>query len=182
MKRLSTEKQNELVERVFLRLTTLYGNKFADMWRGIDQGEVKAAWLHELLVFTPHQIGYALDLLTSYSPEKRSGQEIHAFPPTLPELLGLCVQAQKVVPRGDVLALEKKPNTYNPNDPELVAARDRCMANMRKMNFQKQGNRDWAYRVIAKHDITHDVEPEALRLALEAIRTDPNRVEKRKAA
>jgi len=70
-----------------------------------------------------------------------------------------------------------------PNETaELIAARDRCMASIRKLSFNKPGNRDWAYKLMARHEAGEILEPNQLQLASEAVRTDPNRNEKRKAA
>lgn len=59
--------------------------------------------------------------------------------------------------------------------PEWHAAKDRCMANMRKMNFSKPGTREWAYRLMARHEAGEVLLPVQYELASEAIRTDPNR-------
>lgn len=66
--------------------------------------------------------------------------------------------------------------------PELIAARARAMASMRKLSFNKPGNRDWAYKLMDRHEAGEVLEPHQFRLAQEAIRTDPDRAERRKAA
>lgn len=39
---------------------------------------------------------------------------------------------------------------YNAQDPEIVAARERCMASMKQF-MNKSPSRDWAYRIIERH-------------------------------
>lgn len=58
---------------------------------------------------------------------------------------------------------------------EWKDAKERCMANMRKMNFSKPGTREWAYRLMARHEAGEVLLPVQYELASEAIRTDPNR-------
>lgn len=73
-----------MIERVFLRLSSLYGSKFADLWKGSDMGDVKSLWAEKLGMFAGNLsvIGSALDACD----EK-------PWPPTLPEFLGLCREA-----------------------------------------------------------------------------------------
>ncbi len=67
------------VERVFGVLASFYGARFADMWRGVDSGAVKAQW--------------ALALSDVSDEELQSGLAAcrgRVWPPTLPEFLALC--------------------------------------------------------------------------------------------
>lgn len=67
------------VERLFTRLATMYGNKFLDMWKGLDLQAVKQAWAEDLA-------GYSAD-------ELKRGLEwckAQAWPPTLPEFMTAC--------------------------------------------------------------------------------------------
>lgn len=111
----------------------MYGNKFMDMWRGIDLNEVKACWAQELGAYKPSQIGAAVDALKG-----------NTFPPTLPEFLELCEQSGK--PQVTAAAhLPYRPRaTVDPNDPEVVEARARCMASVSR-GFERP-SAAWAYR------------------------------------
>ena len=62
--------------------------------------------------------------------------------------------------------------------PEWVAAKERCMANMRKLSFSGPGNRDWAYKLMERAEAGEVLAPQQFNLANEAIRTDPNRRER----
>lgn len=59
--------------------------------------------------------------------------------------------------------------------PELLAAKARAMESARKLSFNKPGNRDWAYRLMAKLEAGEKLTPIQYNLASEAIRTDPDR-------
>lgn len=59
--------------------------------------------------------------------------------------------------------------------PELISARSRAVAMAKKLSFSKQGTRDWAYRLMARHDAGEVLTPNQYQLASEAIRTDPAR-------
>lgn len=69
------------IERLFNRLSALYGSKFADLWRGTDLENVKRTWAEKLGGFAdrPEIIRYALDACDD-----------RPWPPTLPEFIGLC--------------------------------------------------------------------------------------------
>lgn len=53
------------VDRIFTKLTNVYGHQFLSRWDGIDLVEVKADWAHELRGFAqnPGAIAYGLEHL-----------------------------------------------------------------------------------------------------------------------
>lgn len=126
------EIHTKLVERLFLRFSVLYGNKFADMWKGVDLHEVKKCWADELSAYSVQAIAAAVNGLTD-----------KPWPPTLPEFLEMC---DGVKPEPVIAAhLPYKPRgTIDPNDQEVKSARERCMANV-KRGFEKPSPA-WAYR------------------------------------
>jgi hypothetical protein len=86
------------VERIFTKLTMVYGRDFLGRWEGLDISEVKADWAHELSGFKDHaeSIAYALKNLPD------SGK-----PPTVLEFRAMCRKA----PESTVLMLENKLTT-----------------------------------------------------------------------
>ena len=127
---------NELIDQLFRRLFVLYGaKKVMDQWQGVDPEEVKAEWARQLSGFTVRQIDYALELVAKPDMEVRNARN-PAFPPTLPEFLHLCIQAQRVVPKEPYLRIEGK-GKYDPNRPDIVEARERCMATANALGMRK---------------------------------------------
>lgn len=74
------------IERLFDRLSALYGVKFLDMWKGTDLANVKQTWAEKLGGFCdrPEIIRDALDACDD-----------RPFPPTLPEFMGACRDAAR---------------------------------------------------------------------------------------
>lgn len=73
-----------LVDRLFAKLSSMYGARFADLWNGTNIDEVKATWSDSLSGFHVENIARAIKILTENNP----------FPPTLPEFISLCKQAR----------------------------------------------------------------------------------------
>ncbi len=67
------------VDSLFAKFTAMYGNKFIDMWRGIDTDEVKSLWAKELAKLTVEELKAGVHALMN-----------REFPPTLPEFVKLC--------------------------------------------------------------------------------------------
>lgn len=99
------------VDRIFEKLTLVYGREFLNKWDGVPIAEVKADWAHELAGFVdkPNAIAYALQTL----PTDRS--------PNVLQFRDLCRRAPGPTP----LALEE-PKA----DPKIVAEQ---MAKVREM-------------------------------------------------
>lgn len=67
------------IERLFERMSGLYGARFADAWRGADPERVKRVWSEELAGYSGEEIGRGVQALRSRD-----------WPPTLPEFAKLC--------------------------------------------------------------------------------------------
>jgi hypothetical protein len=80
-------------------MAAMYGSKFADLWAGTDEAEVRKVWADKLAGFAdkPGCIKAAIDALDD-----------RPFPPTLPEFLGLCRNAARRI-GDDKPALPHKP-------------------------------------------------------------------------
>lgn len=116
---LSQEKRELWVERIFSRMSAMYGRLFADMWAGSDLPEVKVAWTDDLGAFCGQQIAWAMEQCKS-----------RELPPTLPAFRNLCQQA----PRPEVPALPA------PRVPQEVAQQ-------RARELRKQAERVAARRI-----------------------------------
>lgn len=94
LRQLSTERQQDWIERIFTRLAALYGAAFGRQWEGTDLSNVKSVWAEKLGGFTAPQIGEAIrDCEDRISPDGKS------YPPNLPEFIDMCRGAAKREPK-----------------------------------------------------------------------------------
>lgn len=84
LRELSKELQNGWVERLFSRLSAMYGAAFGRQWEGTNLPDVKSVWAEKLGGFNAAQIGAALN-----SCDERP------YPPNLPEFIDLCRQVAR---------------------------------------------------------------------------------------
>lgn len=138
------------VEKIFRKLTLVYGRDFMGRWEGQDTAAVIDDWAHELAGFTgwPEAIAWALQNLPAGKP------------PTVLEFRALCFRA----PKPDRPAL-----------PEPAASPERVAAELRKLAANDQqparrDDRDWARRIIARHEAGERINRTRLRFAREALR------------
>ena len=104
-------------------MSTHYGSKFADMWRGIDEDEIKRSWINKLADFTIQEIFEGVNSLDG------SGR-----PPTLPEFMAMC-SASKKTPSAQIPYVSTL-GKYDPNEPETKSAREQCFETARRLGFQ----------------------------------------------
>jgi hypothetical protein len=140
---------NDMLDLIFSKLSITYGRDFTSRWEGQDMAVVKADWGNELDGFgdKPDAIVWALKNL----PPDR--------PPTVLQFREI---ANRAPVKADVLRLAAPP--INPELGERIRA---------EMTRFKTGARpspkDWAYRIIARHDAGEDIRPISLRFAREAL-------------
>jgi hypothetical protein len=136
------------IDRLFERLAATYGAAWTRQWADVPMADVKAAWAHELAVFTSslHRIAWALENL----PPKC---------PNVIEFKHLCRQA---------------PSPETPRLPEPKADPERVKAELAKLAsrspIEKQDPKDWARRILARHQAGEKLNPTTLRIAKEALR------------
>lgn len=75
----STQLPSAWVDRIFDRMQTFYGAKFAEQWRGLDPDRLKLAWAEELAGLSGDELKRGLEACKS-----------RQWPPTLPEFITLC--------------------------------------------------------------------------------------------
>jgi hypothetical protein len=133
---------------LFERLAATYGAQWVRQWADVPMTDVKAAWAHELSVFTSSlsRIAWALENL----PPKC---------PNVIEFKALCRQA----PAPSVPCLPE-PKA----DPERVKAELAKLAS--RSPYGKQDPKDWARRILARHEAGEKLNPTSLRFAREALR------------
>lgn len=101
------------VEKIFQKLSLVYGRDFLGRWEGIPIEDVKSDWAHELSGYqqSPDAISYALQHL----PNK---------PPTVLEFRTICQAAPRVV---KATMIEKSPGTYTPEVARKALAEARAL-------------------------------------------------------
>lgn len=141
------------VDRIFEKLTLVYGHAFLARWRDLDMDAVKADWAQELDGFDAHpeSIGYAL----RYLPEK---------PPSVVEFRALCRRAP----------LPSLPRLDSPcADPERMAAEVERARKAAKLAPQQRGDgKDWARCVLAAVGRGEKRSPNSVRIARDALRRE----------
>lgn len=137
------------VEALFTKLTLAYGRDFVGRWEGIDLNDVKTDWAHELSGFErhPEAIAYALANL----------------PPKAPTVIEFRTLARRA-------PLPELPRLEAPvASPERIAAELAKLAPIVKARYAVPDNRDWARRLLARHEAGEKLRPYSLNLAREAM-------------
>ena len=138
------------IDRLFERLAATYGAQWTRQWQDVPMADVKTGWAHELAVFANslHRIAWALENL----------------PPKCPnaiEFKALCRQAPA----------PETPRLPEPKaDPERVKAELAKLAPVRAaMATTSNDGRDWARRIVSRHQAGDRILPCTLRFAREAL-------------
>ena len=140
------------VDRIFEKLTLVYGQQFLSRWRDLDIDAVKFDWANELDGFERHPAAIAF-ALQHLDPDK---------PPTVLVFRAIACRA----PAAELPAL-----------PEPKANPDRMRAELAKLKGKCQpskaplmaGAKDWAHRIIARHAAGEPVNVGPLRMAHQAL-------------
>lgn len=139
------------VDKIFLKLTLIYGRDFIGRWEGLEIADVKTDWGHELSGFEnwPEAIAHAL---ATCPPGK---------PPTVIEFRELARKA----PRAKVPAL-----------PEPAASPERVAAELAKLEPIRRAaqspvidHKAWAKRLMERHESGEVLNMTVLRFAREAL-------------
>lgn len=121
------------IDRLFQRLSLMYGNAWSQKWAGLPLADVKAAWATDLAFASADQIRRALDHCRANNPH----------PPSSPEFVGLCrafapaMDTRRALPN---YAKEAMP-------PEVRAAIARVLE-----PGKKRDPKDWAREVLYLHE------------------------------
>lgn len=140
------------VDKIFTKLTLVYGRDFIGRWEGLELADVKTDWGHELagLEEWPEAIAHALEILP------------HSKPPTVLEFRQLAHKA----PRRAALELPAPPA-----DPGRVADELRKLAALNvRAKPQLKDEKEWAKRLKARHDAGDPLKPIQIRFYREALR------------
>lgn len=137
------------IDKIFDKLTLTYGQTFLRRWQDLDLNAVKSDWGHELDGFdkSPKAIAYALQNL---NPER---------PPTVLEFRAICYKCPSDQP---VMIAQPRAAA------EKIAEELLKMAPLRQRVYVDQ--RDWARRIVARHEQGDKIRPYSLKLAQSALK------------
>lgn len=141
------------VDKIFLKLTLIYGRDFIGRWEGLEIADVKTDWGHELSGFEnwPEAIAHAL---ATCPPGK---------PPTVIEFRELARKA----PRAKVPALPEPAA-----DPERMAAELAKLEPIRRAALSPRiDHKAWARRIVARHVACERVTRTVLKMAQDALKS-----------
>ena len=144
------------VDKIFHKLTLVYGRDFVGRWEGLELADVKTDWAHELAGFENFADGIAFALQNLPSGK----------PPTVLEFRAMALKALR--PASKQLEAPKA-------DPYRVADELRkAVAAVKKPAFNGIDHKAWAKALIARDAAGERVRPISLRFAREALRLHLN--------
>lgn len=144
------------VDKIFSKLTLVYGRDFIGRWEGLELADVKTDWSHELAGFEnfPEGIAFALQNMPANKP------------PTVLEFKAIALKAPK--PAFKMLEAPKA-------DPARVAAELAKLGHKSKDKRMSIGSVDpkgWAKALQAKDEAGEKMNPTIRRFCREALRLD----------
>lgn len=138
------------VDRIFEKLTLVYGQEFLDRWRDIDLNAVKSDWCHELagMASSPSRIAFAL-------------ANLPGRPPSVIQFKDLCRSA----PAPDA------PKLPEPKaDPERVKVELSKLAPLRQAPSASVSDRGIGFKsIISRHEAGAKVSPTVLKMAKDGL-------------
>lgn len=137
---------NSWVDKIFTKLSLVYGRAFLDRWTGLEMDAVKADWAHELAALerSPHSITYALQNLSADKP------------PTVVEFRKIAWSA----PAADMPQI-----VYKKATPDKIAA---ALAGL--SGHAGRDPKDWARRILSRYEAGDRIGPTSLLFAKQALR------------
>ena len=143
------------IDKIFEKLTIVYGRDFIGRWEGLEISDVKTDWGHELSGFEnwPDAISHALATLPPHKP------------PTVIEFRDIARKA----PKRELLELpEPKP------EPERLRKELAKLSTLRQSTQTSRtiDHKAWAKRLKGRHEAGELLKPIQLRFASEALGLD----------
>ncbi|MGF6981393.1 hypothetical protein QFZ99_000869 [Paraburkholderia atlantica] len=146
------------IERLFSRMSSLYGSRFADMWRDGDIDEIKAAWREGLAGQNDDALRRGVAALFH---EKN--------PPTLPRFLELCrPQPTMYTPNAAAVTDDRRTPPEQARE-QLARIRNVAGALLREHGAPAGGGIRWAFRLLQRAENGEHVTVHQIGFAREAI-------------
>ncbi|KXU94187.1 hypothetical protein CR51_27335 [Caballeronia megalochromosomata] len=148
-----------VVNIIFDRMTTIYGARFADMWRDADVHQLRSTWGRALHGAKPDDIkrGIAALFRTKY-------------PPTLPEFLELCRPAPQRFDTYQSVSDHRTPISPE-GEAQLHRIKDLLMRNPAFLkNSPRADGIQWAYQLLDRAERGEAINAMQIAFAEDAIR------------
>ena len=147
------------IEKLFTRMASIWGSRFADMWRDCDIDDVKAMWRAGLADIPDEGLKRGVSKLIN-APH----------PPDLPAFRRLC-EADPAMYRQNALALTNEANRTPPEEAREHMAKIRAMASdlQRQFGTPAGGGIRWAYRLLQRAADGEHITAHQIGFAKEAI-------------
>ncbi|WP_322092792.1 hypothetical protein [Paraburkholderia bannensis] len=146
------------IEKLFARMASIWGSRFADMWRDTDLDEVKSVWRASLSDVTDDGLRRGVSKLIH-----------HLHPPDLPAFRRLC-EAEPAMYQQNTLALTDERRTPPEQAREQLAQiRDLAKGLLREHGAPAGGGIRWAYRLLQRAADGERITPHQIAFAKEAI-------------
>jgi hypothetical protein len=128
-------------EKIFMKLTLIYGRDFTGRWEGMNICDIKTDWSHELSGYEnrPKAIAWALQNLPAGKPP--TVLEFRKLCNTLPQEATVFIDAPKA-------------------DPVRLKA---VLAAMPAPVASSYGMKDWAHRLKARHEAGDNLNPNQIK-------------------
>lgn len=137
------------VDKIFMKLTLVYGRDFLSRWEGLTIADVKTDWAHEMAGFEGNHeaIAYALQNLPADKPPN-----VYQF-----RAIARAIPSKQVMLPKPIAA-----------SPDVVAAQLLAMVPIKKQ--AKIDGKEWARRIVGCADAGGRVRPYSLNLARAALK------------
>ncbi|WP_233866708.1 hypothetical protein [Paraburkholderia adhaesiva] len=146
------------VEKLFVKMDTIYGAPFADMWRAADADEMKSTWRQGLSAANLTDEGLRRGVAALFRTKR---------PPNLPEFIELCSPTPAMY-RQSPLALTDEQRTP-PEQAREQLAKVHDLATDTLHQHSGENGVEWAYRIIRRYRNGEHITIHQLQLANEAI-------------
>ncbi|MFP4891248.1 hypothetical protein [Paraburkholderia sp. EG304] len=145
------------IEKLFARMSAIYGARFADLWRGVPIDDIKAIWR------------YGLAGTSDEGLRRGAAALFHTkYPPTLPEFIELCAPEPTMYQQHPALTDERRTSPDQARE-QLAKIRELASGLLRKHGAPAGGGIRWAYRLLQRAQDGEPITPHQIAFAKEAI-------------
>ncbi|MGF6920167.1 hypothetical protein [Paraburkholderia sp. 40] len=147
------------IERLFSRMASLYGSRFADMWRDGEIDEIKATWREGLAGQSDDALRRGVAALFHEPP----------YPPTLPRFIELCRPQPAMYQPNRVALTDERRTSPEQAREQLARIREIAGGLLREHGAPAGGGIRWAFRLLQRAQDGEHITAHQIGFAKEAI-------------